>query len=306
MCRCLLLALCALLLGVCAKRDPVEAPVGIAGDNDAVVMGELNRVLFIRCMAYGYPMPFIQWFRGLSGPMVPYSSSLYEARGSVLQIRRLDYDTLGDYACQAYNGVGKPASWSVVVKAYRPEGDETDNPYLVDRQERVRITPGDPTTEATTTPVPEITIPVYTVPVTTRILSSTSTVATGAQLSLMCEVDGYPEPEVRWTKDGVPLLPSDRIDITESRLTITSTNINDSGLYGCHARNPFSSHSSTLQITVEGLYIPPTCKDNPFFANCNLIVRSKFCTHKYYSNFCCKSCVEAGLLNPLDLDILVK
>ncbi|XP_013170735.1 PREDICTED: papilin isoform X4 [Papilio xuthus] len=144
------------------------------------------------------------------------------------------------------------------------------------------------------------------VPVTTRILSSTSTVATGAQLSLMCEVDGYPEPEVRWTKDGVPLLPSDRIDITESRLTITSTNINDSGLYGCHARNPFSSHSSTLQITVEGLYIPPTCKDNPFFANCNLIVRSKFCTHKYYSNFCCKSCVEAGLLNPLDLDILVK
>ncbi|XP_045537794.1 papilin isoform X3 [Papilio machaon] len=144
------------------------------------------------------------------------------------------------------------------------------------------------------------------VPVTTRILSSTATVATGAQLTLPCEVDGYPEPEVRWTKDGVPLLPSDRIDITESRLTITSTNINDSGLYGCHARNAFSSHSSTVQITVEGLYIPPTCKDNPFFANCNLIVRSKFCTHKYYSNFCCKSCVEAGLLNPLDLDILVK
>ncbi|XP_013147767.1 PREDICTED: papilin isoform X2 [Papilio polytes] len=147
---------------------------------------------------------------------------------------------------------------------------------------------------------------VVTVPVTTRILSSTTTVATGAQLSLPCEVDGYPEPEVRWTKDGVPLLQSDRIDITESRLTITSTNINDSGLYGCHARNAYSSHSSTLQITVEGLYIPPTCKDNPFFANCNLIVRSKFCTHKYYSNFCCKSCVEAGLLNPLDLDILLK
>ncbi|KPJ10062.1 Papilin, partial [Papilio machaon] len=268
-------------------NDPVEAPVGIAGDSDTVVMGELNRVLYIRCMAYGYPMPFIQWFRGMSGPMVPYSSSLYEARGSVLQIRRLDYDTLGDYACQAYNGVGKPASWSVVVKAYRPEGDETDNPYLVDRQERVRITPREPITEATTTPVPEITVPVYTVPVTTRILSSTATVATGYAAD--AAVRGGRLPRTR-----------------ESRLTITSTNINDSGLYGCHARNAFSSHSSTVQITVEGLYIPPTCKDNPFFANCNLIVRSKFCTHKYYSNFCCKSCVEAGLLNPLDLDILVK
>lgn len=140
----------------------MAAPISIAGDNDAVVMGELNRVLYIRCMAYGYPMPIIQWFRGLSGPMVPYSSSLYEARGSVLQIRRLDYDTLGDYACQAYNGQGKPASWSVVVKAYRPEGDETYNPYLVDRHERVLITEREPITEATTTPLPEITVPVYT------------------------------------------------------------------------------------------------------------------------------------------------
>ncbi|CAH2045947.1 unnamed protein product, partial [Iphiclides podalirius] len=288
-------------------NDPVATPVGIAGEENAVITGEIGRVLNVRCMVYGYPMPIIVvWYRGLSGPMVPFSSSLYEARGSVLQIRRLDLDTLGEYACQAYNGVGKPASWSVVVKAYRPDGDRTESQYLVDRHREVLITPREPQTESTTTPLPEITEPVYTVPVTTRILTVPTTIAAGAQLSLPCEVDGYPEPEVYWTKDGVPLSTNDRMLITESRLTITSTNINDSGLYGCHARNSFSSHSSTLQINVEGLYIPPTCTDNPFFANCHLIVRSKFCTHKYYSKFCCRSCVEAGLLSPQDIELLVK
>ncbi|XP_068619320.1 papilin [Battus philenor] len=285
-------------------NDPVEAPVGIAGEENAVVTGELYHVLNIRCMAYGYPMPIIQWFRGLSGPMVPFSSSVYEARGSVLQIRRLDYDTLGDYACQAYNGIGKPASWSVVVQAYRPDGDDSDNPYLVERHEPALILPQTPPTEATTTPAPQVTVPVYTVPVSTRILAAPATVASGAELRLPCEVDGYPEPDVYWTKDGVPLASNDRVQITETRLTILSTNINDSGLYGCHARNAFSSHSSTVQITVEGLYIPPTCTDNPFFANCRLIVRSKFCTHKYYSKFCCRSCMEAALISPQDLEAL--
>ncbi|CAK1583352.1 unnamed protein product [Parnassius mnemosyne] len=266
-------------------------------------MGELNHVLNLRCMAYGFPQPSIFWHRGLYGPMVPYSSSLYEARGNVLQIRSLDLDTLGDYACQAYNGIGKPASWSVVVKAYRPEGDKSENPYLIDRQETVLITPKETATESTTTIAPEIEVPVYTVPVTTRILSVQTTIAAGAELSLPCEVDGFPEPDVYWTKDGVPLSSSDRMQITEARLTIPSVNINDSGVYGCHARNRFSSHSSTVQINVEGLYIPPRCTDNPFFANCHLIVRGKFCTHRYYSKFCCKSCAEAGLLNPQFLEM---
>ncbi|CAK1550994.1 unnamed protein product [Leptosia nina] len=47
-----------------------------------------------------------------------------------------------------------------------------------------------------------------------------------------------------------------------------------------------------------GLHIPSECTDNPFFADCSLIVRSKFCHHKYYSSFCCKSCIESGQLDP--------
>ncbi|KAG6438921.1 hypothetical protein O3G_MSEX000331, partial [Manduca sexta] len=51
------------------------------------------------------------------------------------------------------------------------------------------------------------------------------------------------------------------------------------------------------------LTIPAKCTDSPFFANCPLIVRSKFCQHKYYSKFCCKSCLEAGQLSAHEVEM---
>jgi papilin len=112
--------------GVLGRVDPVEAPVGISGEANAVVTGELGRSLHVRCLAYGFPPPAIYWYRGRT--MLPYSSELYEARGNVLQIRKLDVDTLGEYACQAYNGIGKAAKWAVLVKAYDPNSDEASPP----------------------------------------------------------------------------------------------------------------------------------------------------------------------------------
>lgn len=43
----------------------------------------------------------------------------------------------------------------------------------------------------------------------------------------------------------------------------------------------------------------PECDDNPMFARCDLIVRAKMCSRNvYYGEFCCKSCTEAGQLEP--------
>lgn len=143
----------------------MERAAGIAGDAGAAVTGELGQALALRCLAYGYPTPTIAWYRGVSGPMVPFVSRQYEARGFVLQIRALDLETIGEYACQAYNGLGKPASWAVVVQAYQPDGQHIDSPFLVARESVVRVTPRlaytEPTTAATT-PEPEPEVPVYT------------------------------------------------------------------------------------------------------------------------------------------------
>lgn len=55
---------------------------------------------------------------------------------------------------------------------------------------------------------------------------------------------------------------------------------------------------SIVHIANTGVYLDPNCTDNPFFANCKLIVKARFCTNKYYARFCCKSCTLAGQLPP--------
>lgn len=132
--------------------DPVTGPAEISGEADTVEIGQLGRPLNIRCLAYGNPPPTVYWYRGITGPMVPYSSPLYEARDNVLQIKVLNPETLGQYTCQAYNGIGRAATWSLTVEAYNPNTPP----------EVVQITPRAPETEGTTPALPEFEEPVYT------------------------------------------------------------------------------------------------------------------------------------------------
>ena len=36
--------------------------------------------------------------------------------------------------------------------------------------------------------------------------------------------------------------------------------------------------------------IPKDCQDNSSLADCSLILRGKFCAHRYYGKFCCRAC----------------
>ncbi|XP_050666031.1 papilin-like isoform X3 [Leptidea sinapis] len=282
--------------------DPVEGPAGVANIPNEEIFGDLGQPLRIRCLVYGYPTPTIYWYRGLNGPMVPYSSSLYEARDNVLLIRKLNEETIGEYACHAYNGIGSSAIWPFVVQASRPDGS-VEIPKHVTQLE-VPVTTPQIQTQASTTPAPENQVPLYAVPVTTRINAERTQVVAGSEIRLACDVDGYPEPRVQWTKDRMQLTATDRIQITETRLTIFRAQSNDSGEYSCEAANEYTSHSSVINVTVKGIYIPPTCVDSPYFADCHLIIRSNYCRHKYYSKFCCKSCVEAGQLEAEEAELM--
>ncbi|XP_034239314.1 papilin isoform X2 [Thrips palmi] len=136
-----------------------------------------------------------------------------------------------------------------------------------------------------------------TAPVHTNISASQTTFPVGGDVSIPCQADGYPIPKVTWFKDNVRLDPSDTIRIAESnRLEVLRADANASGTYRCEAANQYASHWSEVVITVTGAYIHPNCTDNPFFANCQLIVRAQYCTHRYYARFCCRSCTEAGQL----------
>ncbi|XP_046998769.1 papilin isoform X1 [Schistocerca americana] len=164
------------------------------------------------------------------------------------------------------------------------------------------------TTTTTTTPQPveeredeNVLVPkqprVFVVPVQVNVTVDRTVYPVGSEISIACDVDGYPIPQVQWFKDDNPLQVGNRIQVSEShRLLISRAEGTDSGTYRCAASNPYSASSSAVSVVVEGIYIHPNCTDNPFFANCSLIVKGQYCTHKYYAHFCCKSCTLAGQL----------
>ncbi|XP_058455705.1 papilin isoform X3 [Malaya genurostris] len=121
--------------------------------------------------------------------------------------------------------------------------------------------------------------------------------APNSNITIRCITEGYPRPTVNWYKDGRIMEPSNRVLIEDDNtLHVFGALPTDAGAYKCLARNEHSEAFEETMIRVDGVYIPPNCTDNPFLAKCALIVQARFCNHKYYARFCCKSCTLAGQL----------
>ena len=85
---------------------------------------------------------------------------------------------------------------------------------------------------------------------------------------------------------------------SNNTLVIFNSRPSDSGTYTCEADNGYKRDSSSVSVTVENVSVANECTDNPYFANCKLIVKAEYCTNKYYAKFCCRSCTLAGQLRP--------
>ncbi|RLU15132.1 hypothetical protein DMN91_013019 [Ooceraea biroi] len=309
--------------------EPRELAVDIIGEPDTTITVTLNSPITLHCYAMGWPRPIVTWWRG--DRMLPLLSENYEQDNDYsLLIRSVTLTSLGIYTCQAFNGIGnRPASWSATVQAIgpvynvKPEHEEYTK-YLVQPPRR-------PTTEKpqypyrptrTQSPENQTYAPLYTtkphyiphviplepttaepggarfkVPVKVNVSVEQTQFPEGSDISIGCTVDGYPIPRVLWYKDDKLIQTDNRIKISElNRLIISDANREDSGRYRCEASNEYSTDSNSVDIRVAGIFIHPHCQDNTFFANCELIVSAKYCTHKYYAKFCCRSCTEAGQL----------
>ncbi|XP_046408393.1 papilin-like [Ischnura elegans] len=138
---------------------------------------------------------------------------------------------------------------------------------------------------------------VVTVPVKANITLFKTAYPVSSDISIPCHVEGYPIPRVLWYKDDSILEYTERVQLADpNRIIILRANTTDSGTYRCEASNGYGSSSSSISIMIEGLYVHPNCTDNPYFANCGLIVKASFCYHRYYVHFCCRSCSLAGQL----------
>ncbi|XP_063871697.1 papilin-like isoform X6 [Scylla paramamosain] len=136
-----------------------------------------------------------------------------------------------------------------------------------------------------------------TVPARAVVRLNTTEFQPQSTITIPCEVHGVPEPTVTWFKGDNQIESSGRFAIEEDNtLVISDAEVGDSGQYKCHVQNDFGIASSSTVISIKGIYVHPTCTDNPYFANCKLIVRAKYCTNRYYARFCCRSCTMDGQL----------
>jgi len=104
-------------------------------------------------------------------------------------------------------------------------------------------------------------------------------------------------PSITWLKNGYPLDRSSRVRVLfNNTLAIDRAQPADGGNYICRGSNGYSEAQDSVNIVVEDLQVQDDCVDNPYFANCKLIVKARYCANKYYAKFCCRSCTLAGQL----------
>lgn len=123
-CRCLLFAVC--------RSDAVKKPADIISDSVSSVVVTLDAPSVLHCYAYGYPRPAVLWWK--EDTMLPRNSIQYEQRrDNSLVIRHVTLKALGPYTCQAYNGLGRAASWTTTLHAVGSAtlSDQQDLKFLV-------------------------------------------------------------------------------------------------------------------------------------------------------------------------------
>ncbi|XP_029768765.1 Down syndrome cell adhesion molecule-like protein 1 [Terrapene carolina triunguis] len=75
-------------------------------------------------------------------------------------------------------------------------------------------------------------------------------VKAGQLVELPCIASGYPNPAIRWIKDGRPLPADSRWTKRITGLTISDLRVEDSGMYICEVTNTFGSAEVTGTLTV--------------------------------------------------------
>ncbi|XP_048833472.1 hemicentin-1 isoform X1 [Brienomyrus brachyistius] len=85
-------------------------------------------------------------------------------------------------------------------------------------------------------------------------------VALDASITLLCQAEGHPSPEITWHKDGQPVTESVRQRVLSSgSLQIAFAQPSDTGRYTCTAINVAGSSSLEMSVTV---HLPPSIRSS--------------------------------------------
>ena len=94
-------------------------------------------------------------------------------------------------------------------------------------------------------------------PIFTKIPPSIATPVQGSTFQVTCQAEGYPHPEINWTRAAMPL-HAGRTSINQGTFTINNLSPDDSGFYECVAANIMGTKKKRINVAVQirplGLY----------------------------------------------------
>lgn len=189
---------------------------------DSAMEIEENQPLVLKCTVDGSPKPSVQWFK--NGDEVIPNDNL-KCTLTPDGIVELSIKSCAPSDSGAYKLVAK-----------NPHGSEVGLCA-------VAVTPKPMTPE-------------FIKPVTDQ------SITVGEPLKIEAEVSGFPPPEIRWVKDGMPLCPMERINVINNPngcvgLSIDKTEPYDAGIYKCIISNKEGTIESAAHIDVKPLKKEP-------------------------------------------------
>ena len=101
-------------------------------------------------------------------------------------------------------------------------------------------------------------VPVVLSPVPPSIADSASqySVSQGSSVRLVCDVEGDPEPEITWTKNGLPIADTNPHYFQDGSgsLEVLSADRHDTATYACTAVNVAGLREKRIRLFVHGLF----------------------------------------------------
>ncbi|KAK7889296.1 hypothetical protein WMY93_024856 [Mugilogobius chulae] len=261
-------------------RPYIKPSEGESEDITVIKGGDLS----LQCAAEGVPRPAVTWLKD-GRPITGQHGAKVLNEGRLLQIKDAKVSDTGRYTCIAVNVAGQVDSKHDISVHVPPtilgEVQFPDNITVVVKN------PVALSCEGHGIPLPDITWLKDGQPITTT--SSVRILSGGRSLRLMhtavedagrytCIVSntageerkefdlnvlGNPFPEIRWQKDGQPLVP----DLTHQILShgrflhISAAQVLDTGRYSCHASNSAGDRSRHFNLNV--LVAPTIVQSGP-------------------------------------------
>ncbi|KAM9810462.1 hemicentin-1 [Neosynchiropus ocellatus] len=118
-----------------------------------------------------------------------------------------------------------------------------------------------------------ILLSVYVMPTLKPRLDAESDLVTpqvGSSVTLRCQANGVPEPEVTWYKNGLQLTEGNGLKIDRHQLEIVGVQMSDGGSYTCKVSNVVGQVDRTFKLTI---YVPPVL-DGPLQESLNATLGS--------------------------------